>query len=259
MISISPGVELNQSIALLGDLKETAETDVLIAVQELQKSESAVKIANGELNRAESLLKEGITTQQKFDEVFDRTKAALSDLEVKRTRYKIAQAHQRIAEAQYWSILAHERPRPVTSEYHAENIAVIVEAIQMSEAALQKAQLELLDTELRAPFGGVVGQLVPKVGEFVDAGSTILTIADLSQWQIETTDLTELSVVKLKNNDIAKISFDALPNVQMAGRITRIQPMGENKHGDILYTVVIKPDRIDPGFKWNMTAVVTMD
>jgi hypothetical protein len=34
----------------------------------------------------------------------------------------------------------------------------------------------------------------------VNPGQTVITFADLSQWFIETTDLTEKEVVNLKNN-----------------------------------------------------------
>jgi len=54
-----------------------------------------------------------------------------------------------------------------------------------------KAQLALADRELRAPFSGIIGKLDLKKGRIHSAGTTVATLADLSEWQIETTDLTD--------------------------------------------------------------------
>jgi len=39
---------------------------------------------------------------------------------------------------------------------------------------------------------------MPKPGEYVAAGATLVDLADMSAWQIETTDLTELNVVSVR-------------------------------------------------------------
>ncbi|MCW5850474.1 MAG: HlyD family secretion protein, partial [Anaerolineae bacterium] len=87
----------------------------------------------------------------------------------------------------------------------------------------------------------------------------IAQIADLSQWEIETTDLTELNVVRLKVGDPVILTFDAIPGLELPGTITRIGDLGENKQGDIVYTVVIKPDRQDERLRWRMTTSATFE
>jgi HlyD family secretion protein len=41
--------------------------------------------------------------------------------------------------------------------------------------------------------------------------------------------------------------------------VTRIKGFGENKQGDITYTVVVKPKVQDARLRWNMTAAVSID
>jgi HlyD family secretion protein len=85
----------------------------------------------------------------------------------------------------------------------------------------------------------------------------VAQLADLSAWQVETSDLTELHIANVKVGDTVGLTFDALSNAGMNGRVTRISDVGVNNKGDIAYKVTVAPERNDPGLKWNMTAAVT--
>ena len=101
-------------------------------------------------------------------------------------------------------------------------------------------------------------RLDAKVGEYVAPAKPLVVLADLSGWRVETTDLTELSVVRIREGDRAIVTFDALPEVEIPGTVTRIKALGTNNRGDITYTAVIAPDEMDPRLRWNMTAAVTI-
>ena len=49
-----------------------------------------------------------------------------------------------------------------------------------------------------------------------------MRLADLSAFQFETTDLTELAVGRIKVGDTATVAVDALPGVEIAGRVARL-------------------------------------
>jgi len=57
----------------------------------------------------------------------------------------------------------------------------------------------------------------------------------------------------------ASVTFDALPGLTATGKVIRIKPLGENKQGDMTYTVVIQPDQLDERLRWNMTAAVAIE
>lgn len=115
-----------------------------------------------------------------------------------------------------------------------------------------------METELRAPFAGVVAAVEMKRGEFVSPGIPVIRLADTSAWLIETTDLTELSVARVHDGDRVSVTFDALPALAMSGTVIGVRTHGENRLGDIVYRVTIRPDRHDPRLYWNMTAVVSI-
>ncbi len=148
-----------------------------------------------------------------------------------------AQAEVRRAEAQLAKLQAGTRP---------EAIAAAQAQVREAETALMQEQLLLADTELRAPFAGSIASLSLKLGEQVTAGTPVVQLADLSSWEIHTEDLTELSVVNVTVGQAVELTFDALPDLTLPGIVARIKPLGENKQGDITYTVIIEPQASDP-------------
>ena len=158
-----------------------------------------------------------------------------------------AQAEIRRAQAQLDLIVAGAR---------SETIAAVEADLAAAEAVLAQAQVALADTVLAAPFAGTVATLNTKVGEQVMPGVPVAWLADLSEWQIETDDLTELSVVDVAVGAPAEITFDAIPGLELPGKVVRIGSMGENKMGDITYTVIVEPEEHDDRLRWGMTAMV---
>jgi len=140
-----------------------------------------------------------------------------------------------------------------------ETIAAAEADVAAAEAALAQAQAALADTELHAPFAGIVAALDTKVGEQVAPGTPVLQLADFSAWQIETDDLTELNVVGIDISNPVTITVDAIPNLELPGQVVRIKPIGEDKRGDITYTVIVQPDQVDERLRWNMTSAVFIE
>jgi len=126
-----------------------------------------------------------------------------------------------------------------------------------ARAALQQAEAALADTELCAPFAGTVAALYVELGEPAGAGMPVVELADMSAWQVETNDLTELDVARVQEGAAVVLTFDALPGLEIPGRVVRIKPIGIESLGDMTYTVVLQPEGTDPRLRWNMTVVVT--
>jgi len=139
-----------------------------------------------------------------------------------------------------------------------EVIANAETAVQAAEVAVMRAQAVLSQTVLLAPFAGLVGDIAVEVGEQVTPGKALVQLGDVSGWRIETSDLTELDITKVQEGAPATTVLDALPGETFTGRVAQIKRWGENKVGDIVYTVEILPTQADNRFRWNMTAAVTI-
>jgi multidrug efflux pump subunit AcrA (membrane-fusion protein) len=118
------------------------------------------------------------------------------------------------------------------------------------------ARAALANAELRAPFAGTITNLDLKVGEFAAAATPVVTIADLSQWMVKTTDLTEIDVVNIAAGDAVTLALDALPDDELDGRVFSISQDFAERQGDIVYEVTILISESIPGMRWGMTAQV---
>lgn len=126
----------------------------------------------------------------------------------------------------------------------------------VARSILSEAQIALRQTELRAPFAGTVALLTVERGEQATAGQPLVTIGDLSGWLVETSDLSELQVVRVAVGDLATITFEALPDLVLTGHVDRIQVRGTGEAGNVVFAVAVRPDVHHPELRWNMTATV---
>ncbi len=131
--------------------------------------------------------------------------------------------------------------------------------ILQREVSLRRAELELEKAALVSPIVGTVVEIDLTVGERVDTSLVAIRVADFSEWEIETTDLTELGVVRINVGDPATVTFDALPDLTINGTVSSIQDIGKNRQGDIVYKVTIAPDEWDERLRWGMTATVEIE
>ena len=121
------------------------------------------------------------------------------------------------------------------------------------------ARAALANAEVRAPFTGVVTNLDLKMGEFVSAGSPVVTIADTSQWVVKTTDLTEIDVVSLKEGEQVTVTFDALADQEFDGNVLTIAQNYSENQGDVVYEATILLAESSPEMRWGMTAEVKFE
>ncbi len=114
----------------------------------------------------------------------------------------------------------------------------------------------LANAELRAPFAGTITNLDLKVGEFAASATPVMTIADLSNWVVKTTDLTEIDVVRIKEGQPVTLTLDALPDTTLKGYVLSIAQNYAEKQGDIVYEVTVLLTDKEPSMRWGMTAQV---
>jgi RND family efflux transporter MFP subunit len=129
---------------------------------------------------------------------------------------------------------------------------------ELAHKQLSAAQAALRQTELRAPIGGTIANIDVAPGEQVTAGETIASIGDFSSWVIETTDVSELDVVRIAIGDRATLTFSALPGVEATGTVDSIQVRGSNTSGEVNFAVTIRPDTFLPQLRWNMSSTVSI-
>lgn len=132
--------------------------------------------------------------------------------------------------------------------------------IDQAQAAIDSAVDSLDKMTLIAPFDGVVADITVEEGEVVGSGLPVVMFGDLTEWQVETTDLTELDVVALNVGDQVEVQVDAIPGETLTGTVTDIATTSTLTRGDVTYTVTILLDEAaELPLRWGMTVFVDVD
>jgi multidrug resistance efflux pump len=190
------------------------------------------------------LLREGATSEQ-----LAAAQAAIAQADA-----NLAQAQAGVASAGAALDLLQEGATP-------EQIAAAEAAVAQAEANLAAAQTALGWAALVAPFDGTVSEIHVREGEQVISGfpdEPVMTLGDLSNLRVETTDLRETDVGRIALGQEVDITFDALPNTLLKGHVVYISPKADSEQGGVNYATIIEFDKTDPRLRWGMTAYVNI-
>jgi HlyD family secretion protein len=138
----------------------------------------------------------------------------------------------------------------------AEELAALRAAVDGAQVAVEQAQYQLAQATLTAPFAGTVAQVLARAGEIVAPSTPILTLADLSSLRVETTDLDQTDLARVRVGQTVDLTFDALPNEVLHGRVARIADVALASQGGTSFGLFIQLDQPDARLRWGMTAFV---
>ena len=124
-----------------------------------------------------------------------------------------------------------------------------------SKAAWDSAAASLAQSTLLAPYDGMVVDIQVIPGETVQSGQAVLTLVNLDNLQIKTTDLSERDIIRVKLGQSVDVYIEAL-DITVKGKVVRISPISETVGGDVVYPVTIELSEKPEGLLWGMTAEV---
>jgi multidrug efflux system membrane fusion protein len=96
-------------------------------------------------------------------------------------------------------------------------------AFDQANAGIAKTEAIISQKLVRAPFDGDLGVRHVEVGQFLTAGTQIVTLTDLSKLYANFT-VTEKDSATLKVGQIVRVVVDAYPGKTFEGKITTIEP-----------------------------------
>jgi len=137
---------------------------------------------------------------------------------------------------------------------------IVLRANAQAEAAralLEVAKATLAQSTLLAPYDATIVAVNIKPGELVQLDQPVITLATLDDLIIETTDLSERDISRIKIGQTASVFIDAL-NAEFPATIIAIAPRAEILGGDVTYQVTLTFDDLPKGLLWGMTAEVTI-
>jgi multidrug efflux pump subunit AcrA (membrane-fusion protein) len=111
---------------------------------------------------------------------------------------------------------------------------------------------------LVAPYAGTVTGILVRDGDTVLAGTTVATVADLSRLLIETTDVDEYLISRLRPDQSVTVTIDALDRRELRGHVRSValEPQTSNT-GDAQYPVTIELEGTPSELRAGMSARLT--
>ncbi len=204
-----------------------AQAQAALAQAQAQLRQVQVEIGNAdaELQRALGLVQQGFVSPQAVDAARRRVDAARAAEASAQAGIAAAQAGQGQARAQ-----------------------------------LRAQQVNRDNTEVRAPFDGVVlvknanvGDMITPFSSAAGTSGAVVTMADMGTLEVEA-DVAEANVGKLRTDQPVEISLDALPELRFRGSVARIVPTVDRAKATVMTKV--RFESLDPRILPEMSAKV---
>jgi HlyD family secretion protein len=246
--------------AAIGDINLiiTADAEVeAINVVEV-KSKASGEIISLPWESGDHVEEGAVLAQLDTRTVLTQLSQAEADLEVARANIELMQKTlERKKDLREKGLISEEEyDRAVLEARQAEA------ALVAAQAQKENADERLEDTTLRAPFSGVIldkhveeGQIIASGTSLYSAGTTLLTLAELSRVRI-VANIDETDVGSIREGVDVSITVDAFPEKSYRGRVLKVEPRATLEQNVITFPVVTEIDNADGKLFPGMTAEI---
>ncbi len=184
-----------------------AEADIINAEADVDKARVQMEEAKREMNRLDTLYKENIVPKQSldigvtnFDTAVANYHSSTAKLKAAYSKKEASIAQLKTSERQYNSLLA---------------------GLRQAEANLSYARAKLSETMIKSPLSGTVIFKALEKGEFVNPGTTILTLVDLADLYVRV-DIEESMIESIGLHSEAIIRTSKISDRTLMGKISEI-------------------------------------
>lgn len=179
----------------------SAQAQVQSAEASLRATEAAKATAQSNWDRASALRSRGVTAQSATDE---------SELSLRQAEAGVVQAQSAIAVAR--------------EEVNGAQVGLAAKQadIASAKAAVELAQIDLSNTVIRAPSDGRLGQVGVRQGQYVTAGSALVSHVAPDVWVIANFKETQLHGIR--TGDRATFTVDAMQHREFSGVVQAFSP-----------------------------------
>ncbi|MEO1388766.1 MAG: efflux RND transporter periplasmic adaptor subunit [Cyanobacteria bacterium J06634_6] len=175
-----------------------AESAVAAAEAQLTDARSRLQLSESDLARTQSLYDQGAVSRSDLDRAISENRSAAAGIDQAIAR--IDEAEQRLIDQQDGN--------------DAETIAQAEARLTRAQGQLQAVEVQLSDTEVRAPFDGIVTQRFASEGAFVTPTATASDVTSATSTAIIAIASGLEVIAEVPEADISKISVGQSVEVQ---------------------------------------------
>ncbi|HZM79227.1 MAG TPA: efflux RND transporter periplasmic adaptor subunit [Candidatus Limnocylindrales bacterium] len=141
--------------------------------------------------------------------------------------------------------------------------------VDQAKSAVDAAQRKVDGTVLKAPMAGTVVAINGAIGGQSSAGgqtggqtggqnaTSFMQLADLTKLQVSAS-VPEADATRLKNDQAATVTWNALANTTATGKVTSISPTAAASGNVVSYPIVVALDTIPNGVKLGQSVKLTV-
>ena len=133
--------------------------------------------------------------------------------------------------------------------------------VKSAAITLQDAKDNAAARTITAPIDGVITTLSLENGDSYSGGSAGNTapvvITDPNAYEATVT-VAETDISSVQVGQKVTMSFDAITDLTLTGKVTRVDTVGTNSSGVVSYSAIITPDVMNPSVKSGMTVTANI-
>jgi HlyD family secretion protein len=250
--------QARQSTASIDALRaQTKQASAVTTLQD-QTARATLANANAQLNKLKTELELTEKDYIRFSELVESGAVSRQTFDACQTKYEAAQAAYQQGQAS----VAAAQAGLLQTQVNLENEAALQGKVEQAQAGLQQVEVALDETEIRAPFDGIVTTKYVEVGAMVSQGTPLVTVQDPTDNWIN---------LKIREDEISqyalqqKVQLQAHdPAIKIDGVIVDISKKAEfatyratNERGDtdvVTFNVKIQVDseQVRPGMRFKL-------
>jgi HlyD family secretion protein len=170
-----------------------------------------------------------------------------------------AEARMKAAEDRYDAILTGMDSKEVAIKRlqvkaAEQAVELATESLTLANKSLSQAQKQRDDATITAPFGGTVVAVYVDEKDTVSTMNPVAYLIDISMMELKV-DVDEVDIASVKPGQKAVVEVDALPDLELEGKVNLISDVSKQEGGVVIYEVKVRFDVADDsGLKSGMSA-----
>jgi HlyD family secretion protein len=193
-----------------------------IAAQQVDAARTAVEVARAQFEAARHQVVAAREAVRQAQAALALARAGASQIEIRRRDVQVAEAQVQQAMA----ALASARAGYETVRLRAQEVEAARAQVVQAEANLRYLLAQRENLTIRAPLAGLVLARSVEEGEVVNAGTPIVTIADIRRVWIRLF-IPEEQLARVKVGQPVRVFVDAFPGRPFQGRVTEVSSRAE--------------------------------
>lgn len=201
--------------------------------QQEASAKASIASSDAQVLGAKAALRRAELASERVSQLAERSVASTSEVESAQATFEQAKA----AEAQAEAAVEVNRQALATIIVNRGSLEA---AVAGAEAAVELAEIDLANTAIRAPRDGHLGEVGVRLGQYVTAGTQLMSVVPSELWVVANYKETQLDGMKV--GQPVTFSVDALEHQTLTGHVQRFSPATGSEFS------VIRPDNATGNF-----------